>query len=644
MNSNRRIHDPIMLQRQEGYNTSLLPKHLASSTTRPNMSSIAWQVVFVLCFLICFGCALYQVIILLQIYLKYPYTVAVSIQTNERITLPGITFCSSIGVRRSALEKMKGFTQTIKDLEEEFNKTGRIDKTKRQEAVDVFYFKYMKDTPLDMMAIQGLNFSEFIKIKETKCALDDVLGPDGKKAEDGIQCRNELRHEYIETFQGTSICWTLFHETKPSKLTQVQVPSGDTQSAVFIRDIPDQDTKKGSLNDDGENPVGSEESEDQPIQPLEVIRFMINFTQVESLRFDTPATGSVSVHDPDQIRMGRLQSIPLRPGKYYEIYIEETESLLLPFPYDTDCYAFRNLNLGSYEKSSDPSVLPPHPLFDKPLSTSDCIYGCLGSETIEKCGCWPPEIPYVRASLYKHLDLDLDDISMCDWIRLGVKKVKQTGQQGSIKDIGMTFFYKCFASPVIINTCRQKCKRECVRRRIKASAQDSIWPAVERINYAPPDHEKKLIQYQNCCAIVSIRLASNEITTYTYAAKYELVELVSYIGGIVSLWFGFTFIGIFDYLQSLVKLIVKKKNESLMRKLPMMRAILLRTRPQIKNNTAINTNEIIKQNQQVLWNTDFEGRHDKDRSKAMRTFLEAKIKEKYGPRSSFLVDHYDLRK
>jgi len=321
------------------------------------------------------------------------------------------------------------------------------------------------------------------------------------------------------------------------------------------------------------------------------------------------------------------------------------ESLLLPLPFDTNCHAFRDLNLESHEKSSDPKVLPPHPLFDKPLSTSDCFYGCLGSETIKKCVCWPPEIPYVRASLYRHLDQKLDDISMCDWIKLGENEAKQTGQQGSIKDIGMTFFYKCFSSPVTTKTCRQRCKRECVRKRIKVSAQDSIWPAVERINYAPPDQEKKLNEYQRCCAIVSIRMASNEMTTYTYAAKHEPVEFVSYIGGIVSLWFGFTFIGIFDYLQSLVKFIVKKKNESLMGKPPMLRAIVLRTRPQLKKNTAINANEtaVVKQNQEVLWNTDFEGRHDKGRSKAMRTFLEAKIREKHGPRSSFLVDHNDLK-
>jgi len=319
------------------------------------------------------------------------------------------------------------------------------------------------------------------------------------------------------------------------------------------------------------------------------------------------------------------------------------ESLLLPLPYDTDCHPFRDLNLGSHGNSSDPKVLPPHPLFDKPLSTSDCIYGCLGSKTVKRCACWPPEIPYVRASLYRLLDQELDDISMCDWIKLGEIVANQTGQQGSIKDIGMTHFYKCFASPVVTKTCRRRCKRECVRKRIKASAQDSIWPAVERINYAPPDQAKKLKEYRKCCAIVSIRMASNEITTYTYAAKYELVEFVSYIGGIVSLWIGFTFIGIFDYLRSLVKFIVKKKNESLMRKPHMMRAIVSRTRPQLKKNTAINTNEILKQNQQVLWNTDFEGRHDKSRSKAMRTFLETKIKEKHGPRSSFLVDHNDLK-
>ena len=578
MNSRRRIRPyptPQLLRDYEDQDEDPLIHH----KKRISPTSIAWKVCYCICFLICFACAMYQTGMLLNIYFKYPYSVAVNILTKPNITLPGITFCSSIGVRRSSLEKMPGFGVQMRELERQselMNKT-TVSGSKKQKLLDKYYIEYLNITPIDTLIVEGLNFSEFINMGETKCSLDEVFDDNGRTIEDAIQCRNHIDEDVIETFQGTQICWTLFHESKDSDLRKVAVTSGETQSPVFISDLPHEDDSAHDKNsdedldeensDDGKEFEGSEESEDQPIQPLEIVRFMINFTQSESVQLNKPATGLVSVHDSDQIRLGRLQSVTLRPGKYYEIYIEEQESQLLRAPFDTNCYPYTKKTKNEGD-AWDFAELPPHPLLKQPLSHSDCLYGCLGKITIQSCNCWPPEIPYVLGRVYEtgeNNKLLNSSLKLCDWVKRGAIMISDspdTNETISGKDKALDAFYQCFASRKITKICQSHCLRGCDQIRVKSSSQDRIWPSEERIKYAPANETAALQEYRKCCSVVSVRMSSSEITVYAYSPKYETVEFISYVGGIVSLWLGFTFIGIFDYIKTLIKLCVRKTRES----------------------------------------------------------------------------------
>ena len=528
-------------------------------------ANIVWNVAYVVCFMICFAGTTYQVLMILNLYFSYPCDVSVGIITKENITLPGITFCSSIGVKRSGLETMDGFKEELESLERQEGDNNVTSKEKQQLMIK-YYFKFIETTPLDSMIEQGLNFSEFIKVAKTECALDNIFDEKGFIDSNATKCRDYLHSDFIETFQGTSICWTLFHESIENKLTQVQVQSGETQSPVFIDDIESivSASKIKREYTDEEQLFGEKEAEDQPIQPLEVIRFMVNFSQKESVEFDKPALGSVSVHDPDQIRLGRLQSITLRNGQHYEIYIEEQESRLLQYPYETDCYPYTQMRDRAI-KGRTHRDKPGHPLLLDPLSANDCLYGCLGNETLKKCGCWPPEIPYVRTKGYDTGFSNVfikNSVKVCGWFRKGQSELSNnlTGE-----DAAMSVYYSCIASREIVKKCSDQCHAGCRSSRIKSTFQNVRWPSSERIKFAL-NQTDLLYKFRNCCSIVSVRLASNEITIYTYSPKYEMIEFISYIGGIVSLWLGFTFIGIFDYFKCIVKFFVKKTSKSTKKK------------------------------------------------------------------------------
>ena len=148
-----------------------------------------WKIIFFISLAICFACALYQVIMILQIFFQYPHTVSVDIGYKENLTFPGITFCSSIGVRRSELKKMDGFTEKFEAKENE---------NKRQEVLDKYYQDYMEKTTINNLIHQGLNLTEFIVIGNTKCALDEVH----HNATTGrVTCREYFYKDYLETIQ-----------------------------------------------------------------------------------------------------------------------------------------------------------------------------------------------------------------------------------------------------------------------------------------------------------------------------------------------------------------------------------------------------------------------------------------------------------
>lgn len=200
-------------------------------------------------------------------------------------------------------------------------------------------------------------------------------------------------------------------------------------------------------------PLDIEPSE-RAIQPNEVIRFKLNFNTNESVSINEPSTGKIVIHDSTEIPTVRRGNSYLRAGRYYVVYIQEQISKLLKSPYKSRCYNYTDENLISYQKA-DPKNLP-HIFFDKPLSTEDCIIGCLGQKTFHKCGCWPPEIPFLF-----HTGQPKEGISeakMCNWNQLGLNASKYNGY--NVSTCVYRKFYECFG--MFEKGCRNDCPEDCL--------------------------------------------------------------------------------------------------------------------------------------------------------------------------------------
>lgn len=190
------------------------------------------------------------------------------------------------------LETMPGYSEGLSSVN---GSEGGRNKSAIQSKMDEFYRQYLDTHTMGQLVTNGLNYSEFIDMNYTKCAVDEQF----KKS----SCKSIPR---LETFQGNQMCFTMYHESDKSEGRKEVPRSGIATSAVVV----------------GNNVINIEESE-RPMQPNEVIRFLVNFRLNEATNLNEPPSGRVIVHDPKDIPAVRLSSMYIQAGNYYEIYMSE---------------------------------------------------------------------------------------------------------------------------------------------------------------------------------------------------------------------------------------------------------------------------------------------------------------------------------
>ncbi|CAG2104126.1 unnamed protein product, partial [Medioppia subpectinata] len=332
----------------------------------------------------------------------------------------------------------------------------------------------------------------------------------------------------ITTTQDLGNCFTLFHRGRSELLTSIAIESGLSQSPV----------RRGADNE----AVNIEISE-EPFHPNEIIRLKLDFKAGEYTTLNEPVMGHVIVHDDHEAPPIREKNFNLFPGNYYEFYISKESDKLLPKPYATDCVDHK---LSSYDGSEDVNEYLHHP-----LSKGNCIIGCMAQATMDRCQCWPPELPFMRGSLE---DAQENLLKWCDWDGDGLDVAPNQPD----KPANATWFQYCFT--VHETQCKAKCNSDCKIDRYRIIKEVRQWPSTERI-----EHSKKgdyLYDMRQCCAIVSIRYWSAEQVINQYQPKFETAEFSSYIGGLLSMWVGFSLLGLYDVIEGIVVYMYKRVKEN----------------------------------------------------------------------------------
>lgn len=221
-------------------------------------------------------------------------------------------------------------------------------------------------------------------------------------------------------------CWTLFHKSKSKYLKEIAIQSGLSQSPV-IR---------------GGGEAVDLELADQPFHPNEILRMKINFSAAEYTTLNDEVFGHIIIHDDDQSPPVREKNFYIYPGNYYEFFVLKQSDILLPKPFSTDCINYASLPVNA-------SRIDSNEYLNHPQSRENCVIGCMAENTILRCNCWPPELPFLRGSDSESIE---NKVKWCDW---------NTGPNidATQKNSNDSWFKYCFTEHESV--CNQKCKLDC---------------------------------------------------------------------------------------------------------------------------------------------------------------------------------------
>lgn len=221
----------------------------------------------------------------------------------------------------------------------------------------------------------------------------------------------------IVSAQEVGNCFTIFRRWENITLKNIAIKSGISQSPV-IRGIED------SLN---------LEISDQPFHPNELFRIMINFSIDERTTLNEKTMGHIIIHDENELPSIRNENFIIYPGYYYEFFISKETGKYLQYPYITDCREYK-LKIKNEQKDEYIQV----------LSRDSCIMNCMAKNTIDRCHCWPPELPFI-------IDDSNNTLKWCSW---------RDGTNINVNNSKTRNWFKyCFAD--YESKCQSQCKIRC---------------------------------------------------------------------------------------------------------------------------------------------------------------------------------------
>lgn len=243
---------------------------------------------------------------------------------------------------------------------------------------------------------------------------------------------NSKYSNVIQSVQEVGNCFTLFRHSNNTFLANVAIKSGLSQSPV-IQGVEE------ALNLD---------VADQPFNPNEVFRMMINFSVNEYTTLNDKISGHLMIHDSNELPPINEKNFFIHPGYYYEIYVSKQTGKYLPKPYITDCVLYNDQHSGDVEEGGRRSTK----FIPSVLTRETCIMNCMATKTIDLCQCWPPELPFIVADSGN--GTAQHQYKWCSW-RDGVNIRPRVN-----KTDNLSWFGFCFANNE--KDCNKKCKKQCV--------------------------------------------------------------------------------------------------------------------------------------------------------------------------------------
>lgn len=258
-------------------------------------------------------------------------------------------------------------------------------------------------------------------------------------------------------------------------------------------------------------------------------------------------------------------------GYRYDFNIDREVTILLDKPY-IGCWNYEDNNLYKFKNIIDPRI---------PLHVNTCFQNCVIINIINRFNCWPPLVPY-----FKNDTLDPNkNYKACIWfkdtlystlykemlrvLKLKNKKLQQKkSNQSSLssekiisKDDYDENDEKSKAQMRTYKRVRRHCWRKCMIGcnliRYSVTVTRSVWPTDIRISLDKTGKDRLL---RHCCALMTIKYSHFHHTVQELVPKYNLIDTIGNVGGLLAVWLGFSMVSVYHASQKLIELFNKRSS------------------------------------------------------------------------------------
>ncbi|XP_035224880.1 degenerin mec-4-like [Stegodyphus dumicola] len=265
-------------------------------------------------------------------------------------------------------------------------------------------------------------------------------------------------------------------------------------------------------------------AQSENIPSTTAINLLLLTNQTDYLPFipDQYAAMYIDFHAPTALANPFLNGFVMYPGIKYKYFIKERIMNLLPAPYTTNCTDYETQWKINGNKG--------------PVSQAECIETCKLELIVKQRNC----VDFFN--WYPHNE------RIC---KTGCKDVTCSGGYKDIDNISKSLLK--FAK-----RCSEQCQPACYQKMYDVTKEEIQVP--EEVFKSIPNRRtwKKYIYMQ-------LSFDKFETTTFTYSPKFEFIQTFFYFGGYVGIWLGISLVAVFDFFESIVKVMkhpykrIKKK-------------------------------------------------------------------------------------
>lgn len=287
----------------------------------------------------------------------------------------------------------------------------------------------------------------------------------------------------------------------------------------------------------------------------EVVKLVLDFEPEDYADLKRQIGSRIIFHDNSHIASSQDLDFFLTRGFRYDFNIEREDIVFNGKPY-WNCLDYHQMYQKVYNSQVDPRI---------PLDMDGCFQNCIARNIVKREDCWPSTMPY-----YRNDSMNLDEsIKICttfgeadrmaalrDRPRFESLSQLATNQsQFLIAGVRARARHKLYMK--VQRFCRSRCVSPCRRPSFSVVVAQSPWPA--DVQVIQKSFERHL---RHCCALVTVKFSHFHYTIQEYMPKYNIMDTLGNIGGLLAVWLGLSIVSVYHALQKCVELCKQRTYQS----------------------------------------------------------------------------------